>query len=83
MDSLVDILMRLWTSKSGNRGSVPGGRGGTLLLLVLIYLFTYLLTSKAVDRFWIPHKPHLRGAVTGVKRPESEGEQSPASCDEI
>jgi hypothetical protein len=61
MDSLVDIVTRLWTSRSGNRGSVPDGRRDNY----------YLLTSQSLDRFWTPHKPHLRG---GCHRGKAAGE---------
>jgi hypothetical protein len=41
MDSLVDVVTRGWTSRSGNRGSVPGGRDNYYLLA---YLLSYLPT---------------------------------------
>jgi len=45
MDSLVDIMTRLWTLGSKNRGSFPGGRGDNYYLLpYLLSYFTYLLT---------------------------------------
>jgi hypothetical protein len=49
--------------------------------IIITYVLTYILTYFTGSRQVL--YPIYAGAVTGVKRPESEGEQSPASCDEI